>query len=168
MGKSPLHWAWVLMSLALQQRKDKKPKRGEKTSWEGQRKIFCVSGKETMGHGEGIKRTTSFSASQPCSLSYSLTLDQPVVPCFSHCSPVTAVVKLHPIRCVSPRDHEGSSALSMSDHISLLLCDDILIRSPPIQAYCKPLELSASPTNSAEQKPKDVPPFPLPLTSQPN
>lgn len=108
-----LHWVWVLVSLALQQRKDKKLKRGDKLSWEGQRKILCVPGKETMGHGEGIKRTTSFSASQPCSLSYSLTLEQPVVPCFSHCSPGTAVVKLHPIQCVSPRDREGSSALSI-------------------------------------------------------
>lgn len=39
---------------------------------------------------------------------------------------------------------------------------------PPLLAYPKPLQLSSSPTASAAHKPKDVPPFPPPLTPQPS
>lgn len=74
---------YILVSLALQEGKGQRDSQREEKSWagrEGQRKILCAPGKETMGQGEGIKRTTSFSASHPCSLSYSLMLDQPIAP----------------------------------------------------------------------------------------
>lgn len=38
----------------------------------------------------------------------------------------------------------------------------------PLLVYPKPLQLSASPTASAEHKPKDVTPFPPPLSPQPS
>lgn len=71
----PFCWVWVYaVELGSTGGKGQKDNQREEKSWAGrerQRKILRAPGKETMGQGEGIKRTTSFSASHPCSLSYS-------------------------------------------------------------------------------------------------
>lgn len=162
MGKSPLHCVWVLVSLALQQRKDKKPR--EEKSWaESGRGRSCVSlerkqwdmGKEFKEPHPALHPSRAAGAG--------LTLEQPLLVTLLPCGCRGEA----PSRwmCLT-QHHEGSRALSLAQHISLLLCRDISMSFPPISAHHKPSELSSSPTTSAECEPKDVPPFPLPLSSQ--
>lgn len=155
MGKAPLQWVWVLVSLALEQRKDKKPKRGGELSWERHREILC--GKGTMGLGEGMTEP------HPCvhpSPAFELLPDPGP-------SPGALLLPLLPWDCsgaapsmdVLTQGHEGSRALG-TDLTSLPLCRDTGMCPHP----ARPLEWSSSPTTSAEQNPKDVPPFPVLLT----
>lgn len=159
MGKSTLHWVWVLVGLALNRERTKSQR--EEKSWAGSgRGGFCVClerkqwdmGKEwkephpPLHPSPAVEVTPSHWTNPQCPT-----------------SPIAPLWLLWWNSIPWDVSHPGTTRSSIS-----LLCNDILMCSPPIQAHHKPLELSSSLKTSAECKPKDVPPFPLFLTSEPN